>query len=223
MKKTLLNLLPSNWRPTVRLWKLLGSDMGHAASVRARRPVDRTGQPLPWYTYPAIDYLRHLDFSRAKVFEYGCGNSTLWWSARAKIVVSAEHSKSWAEEVRATCEGRVTINVRSGDDYIRAIGEGNTTWDVIVIDGEQREACAKVATEWLARGGAVILDNSERHPNACKALRDAKLIQIDFHGFGPINGYPWTTSVFLNREFNVSHKQDDDFGSIQRDVASVQR
>ena len=25
------------------------------------------------------------------------------------------------------------------------------------------------------------------------------MIEVDFHGFGPINNYTWTTSIFFNR------------------------
>ena len=50
-------------------------------------------------------------------------------------------------------------------------------------------------------GGAImlILDNSDRYPNKLKFLKE-KLgwMQIDFHGFGPINSYTWTTSIFIN-------------------------
>ena len=45
----------------------------------------------------------------------------------------------------------------------------------------------------------LILDNSDRYPNKLKFLKE-KLgwMQIDFHGFGPINSYTWTTSIFIN-------------------------
>jgi len=190
----------------VRLWKLLAFDMGHAASVKAKRPVDGNGQPLPWYTYPAIAYLGHLEFSHCRVFEYGCGNSTRWWSERAKLVVSIEHSDGWASEVRPLCGANVTIKVRNGEEYSRAIIDEGERWDVIVIDGEERETCSAVAVEYLAEGGVLILDNSDWYSLACSKLRDAGLLQVDFHGFSPINGYPGTTSIFLSRDFRGPRK-----------------
>jgi hypothetical protein len=36
---------------------------GHARSSFANRAVTAGGQPLPWYTYPAIDFLQARDFS----------------------------------------------------------------------------------------------------------------------------------------------------------------
>ena len=35
-----------------------------------------------------------------------------------------------------------------------------------------------------------------------KKLRDSGLIEVDFSGFGPSNGYVWTTSIFLKRNFD---------------------
>src|SRR5262245_4561702 len=56
---------------------------GHFRSALARKAVDATGHPLPWYTYPAIQFLSAKDFCGRRVLEFGAGQSTLWWSARA--------------------------------------------------------------------------------------------------------------------------------------------
>ena len=39
-------------------WSVLSRDLGWTRSVLQRRAIDRVGQPLPWYTYPATEYLR---------------------------------------------------------------------------------------------------------------------------------------------------------------------
>jgi hypothetical protein len=36
----------------------------------------------PWYTYPFLDLMTHLDFSKSFVFEYGSGYSTAYWGGR---------------------------------------------------------------------------------------------------------------------------------------------
>jgi hypothetical protein len=49
----------------------------------------------------------------------------------------------------------------------------------------------------------IILDNSDWYKETSKYLRDElDLIEVDFHGFGPINNYTWTTSIFLSRNFS---------------------
>ena len=61
--------------------------MGWIRSATARRPVDVDGQPIPWMTYGLIRFLDKRLPASIDVFEYGAGNSTLWWSQRARSVV----------------------------------------------------------------------------------------------------------------------------------------
>jgi len=72
-------------------------------------------------------------------------------------------------------------------------------YDIIVIDnyGTFRWRCAEVAVRKLAQGGMIVLDNSEQCLKACEVLRSHGLVQIDFTGFVPSNGYAQTTSIFF--------------------------
>ena len=36
-----------------------------------------------------------------RVFEYGCGNSSLWWAQRVEKVVSVEHDEAWYRRTEA--------------------------------------------------------------------------------------------------------------------------
>ena len=57
----------------------------------------------------------------------------------------------------------------------------------------------------LSDSGMVILDNSDWYSNTSKYLRDSlNLLQVDFHGFGPINDYTWTTSIFFKRNIKLN-------------------
>lgn len=62
---------------------------------RNRLPLDRRG-PIPWFTYPAIEFLRDILSSEMRVFEYGSGFSTRFFNAHASEVVSVEHDEEWA-------------------------------------------------------------------------------------------------------------------------------
>jgi hypothetical protein len=45
----------------------------------------------------------------------------------------------------------------------------------------------------------LILDNADWYPKSVRFVQEKlRWIQTDFHGFGPINSYTWTTSVFIN-------------------------
>src|SRR3712207_2933796 len=98
---------PSTWRAPVRAARTLWFDYAHVQSAALTRPVDAKGQPVPWYTYPAIEYVRQLDFSDKEVFEYGSGQSTLFWAQAAKRVVSVEEDEAWhayvAKKLPANC------------------------------------------------------------------------------------------------------------------------
>lgn len=45
-------------------YKILSLNYGQYRSMRLQKSVDREGNPIPWYTYPAIDYLTQFDFSK---------------------------------------------------------------------------------------------------------------------------------------------------------------
>ena len=82
---------------------------GHLRSRLRNDIIDENGEPLPWYTYPAIEYLTGLDFTQKTVFEFGCGNSTLYWSVRAKQVTAVEHDDSYLEFIGRRAGQNVTL------------------------------------------------------------------------------------------------------------------
>src|SRR5229473_3586817 len=75
---------------------------GHFRSSMRSAAVDRHGNPLPWYTYPAIDFLDTKDFSTRTVLEFGSGQSTLWWAKRCKRILSFDSDPKWFAYVRST-------------------------------------------------------------------------------------------------------------------------
>ena len=199
-------LMPHHWAKAWRLFKIVNFDYGHLRSVAVEKPLDSAGDPFPWYTYPAIEYLKQLDFSDKTVFEYGSGHSTLFWGSRAATVCSVEHNAQWYELVRARLPGNCSImHEPTSDAYAAAIGQFDQQFDVIVIDGlvpgRTRLKCARAAVPLLRDGGMIILDNSDWLPESAHQLRGAGLIEVDMTGFAPINDYTSTTSFFLHRAF----------------------
>jgi hypothetical protein len=206
-------LMPVHWPKAWRVFRILNFDYGFLQSVATERPMDANGAPYPWYTYPAIDYLRQLDFSDKTVFEYGCGQSTLFWAARAAGVVSVEHDAEWYERVRGQVPGNCTLlHVAQFDDYAAAIQRFDQPFDVIVIDGvvtgNTRLKCARAAVPQLRPGGLIILDNSDWLPESARHLRQAGLLEVDMTGFAPGNDYTCTTSFFFDRAFAVTPRED---------------
>jgi len=175
-----------------------GVRSGYYRSIRLGKPVDSIGNPLPWYTYGAISYLESLDFRHKHVFEYGCGNSTFFWSDRSLSVTSCENDLSWFQEIRDKAAPNCQVMYFSTEElYVKSIDTKHIEYDVIVIDGNWRDQCAAEALRFMKSWGMIILDNSDINPDICEMLRSSGLLQIDFSGFGPVNAYPWTTSMFL--------------------------
>lgn len=175
---------------------------------------DRDGNPIPWYTYPAIEYLNQFDYSDKKVFEFGCGNSSKYWAKRAKEVISVEDNPSWfAKWQQELIAANQKVLLRNeNESYEGAILESQKTYDVIIIDGKRRAECAKTALQRLSAGGLIILDDSDRintsleYKRAVAILRAENLLQVDFYGFCPMNNYTKTTSLFFRRDFSFKSK-----------------
>lgn len=163
-----------------------------------RKAVDANGEPLPWYTYPAIEYISSFNFKDCDVFEFGSGNSSLFWSVRARSLISVEDDRCWFQFVdRMARKNQIVIHRDLETDYINSLPEQGRTFHVIIIDGKWRMRCANEAINFLAEGGMIVLDNSDWYPESSQFLRDNGFFQIDFSGYGPINAYCWTTSIFI--------------------------
>ena len=63
-------------------------------------PVDANHSPLPFITYPAQALLHQIVQPNFKVFEFGCGHSSLWWASRVEEVVSVEHDTTWIKRIQ---------------------------------------------------------------------------------------------------------------------------
>ncbi len=176
--------------------------------------IDSDGEKIPWYTYPAIEYLKNIDFNNKFIFEYGSGNSSLFWSKSAKNVISVEHDKVWFEKVKNNILNNQSIYLYENEkDYVNSIKIKKQKYDVVIIDGICRSECSHGIENFLNKesneGYMVILDNSDWHQEIAKYLRkNLCLIEVDFHGFGPINNYTWTTSIFLSRNFDFKPVND---------------
>jgi hypothetical protein len=195
-------------RRALRLLHIIEYEYGHFASHDTQTCIDKNGNPIPWYTYPAIEYLSQLDFSNKEVFEYGVGNSSLFWANRAKQVTSVEHNREWFLKVAGSrFQNQAVVLLENQREYVDSVLEGQG-YDVIVIDGICRYDCARVAAGRVREGGLIILDNSDWYPNTAKLLREAGFIQVDFSGLGPINYYTWTTSLFIAREISIQAESE---------------
>ena len=111
-----------------KVFKLLNSfyyqgylfEIGWICSYEHQKPLTKNGEPLPWVTYSFIDFIvGRLDNSML-LFEYGSGNSTLFYSKYVKRVISVEHDMEWYEHLVNIIPENVAIyhvQLDDGDRY----------------------------------------------------------------------------------------------------------
>lgn len=220
LARALRRLIPRGLGPSLKTFLILNRDYGFWRSVRQGRSVDREGNPIPWITYPAIDYLRQLDFRNRRIFEFGAGHSTLFWAERAAQVVSVESQEPWFEKLCDQAPSNVELHLaHEPEEYVGCLARQQGEFDVIVIDGDERQRCCQAALAKLAPGGLVILDNADWYPDGAAVLREGDLIEVDFAGFSPQSGYVSITSFFLHRAFRFepagSSQPRPGFGSFE--------
>ncbi len=121
------------------------------------RYLDTDSQLLcPWYTLPALQWLKQQDVSKWNVFEYGAGYSTIWWRANCSMITSVENQESWAKAMGA-------ISETEKDSYVQCIDVGafdlGEHYDCIIVDGVHREECTEFCLPYLKQGGYLIIDN----------------------------------------------------------------
>ena len=142
----------------------------------------RLAPPAPWLTHQAVALLSDLLRPRDRGVEFGAGRSTPWIARRTAWLTTVEHSREWADLVRAELAkdglDNVTLAFVSGvgeqpdpEDYLRpleSIAPGEV--DFVLVDGIHRAECAHAAVDLLSSGGLLILDNAERYlPSTSKA------------------------------------------------------
>jgi hypothetical protein len=187
---------------------------GHWKSSLAMSACTATGTPIPWYTYPAIDFLTQRSFEGKNVLEFGGGQSTLWWSARAQSVLTIEEDSDWYERLRSRVARNVGIHHIPVDHATRSVASVKAlldaqpirAFDVIVVDGHLRQEVTALAFDYLEPDGAMILDNSEGY-GFYEAIKDRNCRRVDFFGFAPgVSLRHCTSIVFLKDCFLLNPK-----------------
>lgn len=176
---------------------------GHFKSSLLEKAVTRRGEPLPWYTYSCIDLLEHRDYKGRRVLEFGGGQSTLWWAARADSVVSIEGDPEWHAQIAKRKPQNVDlhlVSVASKEAFLADVAsivgqDPQREFDVIVIDADYREDLAAPALRLLSEDGALICDDAESY-GFYEATKDLDAQRVDFFGFSPGVVLPHCTSIY---------------------------
>lgn len=174
---------------------------GWLNSLYLSKPVNQQAKPIPWYTYPAIEFIENKIDSSFRIFEYGSGNSSLWWSERVTDVISIENDANWFEYIKENMPSNIKLSLIEDDyEYASAIKQyEDHSFDVIIVDGINRNQCAEFATSKVKDQGFIIFDNTDDHKYAegVAKLLEHGFTRIDFYGMIPCYLYKNCTSIFF--------------------------
>lgn len=180
-------------------------DYGWWNSHKHGEAIDGEGRPLPWITYPCLEFIEGRINKEFDIFEYGCGNSTLWWAEKTNIVISCEHDRQWHEKIHRNQPGNVRLihqDLVYGGEYCKVINQFSNSFDIVIIDGRDRVRCAWNSVNALKLDGIIIWDNTERseYSEGFNYLASEGFKKLDFWGMGPIDMKRWCTSIFYRQD-----------------------
>jgi hypothetical protein len=176
----------------------------------------------------------HLTWNSFRVFEWGSGGSTIYFSRKAATLVTVEHDEGWYRRVSIALAPQVKKGLMlelilpqpaTGSDVMYTSSEGvysgysfenycrfidtypDDYFDLIFIDGRAREGCFRHALPKIKPGGSVVLDNAERERYSHFAEVAEGFIRRDFWGPGPYSSsvINWQTSVWTKAINGVGH------------------
>jgi hypothetical protein len=154
----------------------------------------------PWLTFEAVRAVdAHLQRG-SRLFEYGCGHSTVYWARRGVEVWGMESDPAWYARTREQLRGTPNADIRLACDeqaYVRGIDRVQGDFDAVLIDGDWRRACLAAALPRLRPGGMLVVDNTDWHWYADIDVRIPRDWRKVVHaGCAPFIGYPSETSIW---------------------------
>jgi hypothetical protein len=199
--------VPRGGREFAKSLLALGSlrELGWQLSAQQRRSLDAEGSPIPWLTYPAVAWLAGRAELIRSVLEFGAGGSTAWFAGIGAEVLAIEHDEDWIQELRSRIDAPgVRIVHASADEvgYLRGLdAAGGMTFDLVVVDGIHRAACATAASRFMHETSLLCLDDSQRpeYAEVAAALHADGWRSIGFYGFAPIVSDLKETRFFSRR------------------------
>lgn len=189
------------------LYKGYFLEMGWLRSFLEKRPVDRQGAPIPWLTYPMIEFLEERLTEDVSVFEYGGGHSTIYLAKRVKEITTVEHNSEWFEHLKSKVPENCSLVFRELEydgGYSRTSVDMGKLYDIVFVDGRDRVNCAVQATQALNDVGVIIFDDfeRERYQDAAIKLKAKGFRQLNFWGFKP-GFFDRSNTALFYRDNNV--------------------
>ena len=174
-------------------------------SFNTKQSIDREGNPIPWCTYPFIKFIGPRLNKNFNLFEFGAGNSTIWYAERVNTIKVVEHDKKWVEYMSKKMPENASIIYRElspNGDYSKEVTKDGNNYDIVIVDGRDRNNCTKNGINCLTGYGVIIFDNSDRpdYKESMDLFKDKGFKRIDFIGLSPVTNHNNYTSIFYRED-----------------------
>ncbi len=181
------------------------ADKGWFKAYETKSAIDENGNPIPWVTYSFIDFIKTRINKSQDVFEFGSGNSTLFYAKSVKSIVSVENDREWFNIIsKQNLKNSKIIycQLDRNGKYAQSALNTNQKFHITIVDGRDRVNCCKQAIHSLTEDGVIILDDSERkeYSDAVNFLTSMGFKSIPFSGMAPGTIVSKCTSVFYKSE-----------------------
>lgn len=165
----------------------------------------------PWIVPQALAFLKTVVQPGWKVFEWGSGGSTVFWSRHCLASVTIEHNSEWMQRTTkllfdAGCRDNWVLYYKAldGTDH-RTAGRGYADvvnrfrdgyFDLISVDGEasSRGWCIENAVPKVKPGGYLLLDNSDWFKGDL-GWDKTDYVARDLKWIGQEGTFDWWTSI----------------------------
>jgi hypothetical protein len=182
-------------------YKGILDELGWTKSFYKMQSIDRNGNPIPWCTYSFINFIGERLNLNQNIFEFGSGNSTLWYAKKVKSILAVEHDNEWIKQIRPKLPENAKIlfkELDSNGEYAKAASNSGENYDIIIIDGRDRNNCVYQSIKVLNEAGVIVFDNSQiaEYAESLQFLKNEGFKRIDFKGLCPTVAHINTTSIF---------------------------
>jgi hypothetical protein len=139
---------------------------GYLESVSSKIP-SRNGLPIPWITYPALNFLETSTPLDSRILEFGAGASTFFWALRGNPVTYFEFERSWNTAI---------------EKFFNELG-GSISEVPVNLSVELSSEFSTELNESFAQELSAVRDGFSEDLNNyfVSQIRDANLIMIDGH------------------------------------------
>ena len=164
---------------------------GHFRSAISRKPVDGRGNPIPWYSYPAIHFLSSINWEDCSGENPGSigrsGGRMMFDNVSLRELIAFAYA----------------IALDRNYELVGPSWLDSEKFDVVVVDGGDRYLCAQSAAQVVASDGLIVVDDSEGFWGQEGTYPIIELLQglgfgrVDYYGFRPCGWHLGCTSLFF--------------------------